>query len=112
MEGDSIVINGHCSEDNQLHRLSTTVRLRPGDLLRFSHLYQSTVGSHEIGNRLSTQTQCKPDEQAAVDDWWLERVWEWHSSAFTDMTNHKSRGFRSSTWELVKSPWFQQLART
>ena len=88
-------VNGYCSQDNQLHRIHASVRAG-GWVLGFSYSNQSTAGGQAIGDWLPIETEHKPHKQTAkppqLDDWWVERIWEWDGATFRDITNDKSKG--------------------
>jgi hypothetical protein len=44
-----------------------------------------------IGSRLRRNVNLT-NKSPLVEDWWVERVWEWGGATFRDNTNDKSKG--------------------
>jgi hypothetical protein len=44
-----------------------------------------------IGSRLRRNVNLT-NKPPSVDDWWVEKVWEWDGSAFRDITDDNSNG--------------------
>ena len=44
-----------------------------------------------IGSRLRRNVNVT-NKPPLVENWWVERVWEWDGTGFTDITNDESKG--------------------